>query len=302
MSTHELGLDILGAGHTTLGPRGRNILGEQARRKGEILGVDIKPWDNTDSYAAGDVVYHDHHYYRALHNVAAPFLSVLFDGEVPGKSLVWREISESQAYNQGPPILGARTKQTDVVFGMVDMAVVQRNLNELTPVTVEIARILLGTGLSTIGEAIAGAKQPWYKSDLPGDTARKNVQAHLQWHANNIASIKGVNEQTTAYKAGDDLKKYVGMAFVEANAVEEGAAWLEYAWNKMWDEIQTRLAAIPRAVGQAVAEVVKTAAGAAAGGIAAGFGVPSWLFWGGIGAVVLGVGYVAVRKKAWRYV
>jgi hypothetical protein len=183
------------------------------------------------------------------------------------------------------------------ILGMVDMNVVQRNLNDLNPVTVEIARILLGTGQDTIGRAILGAKQPWYKSDLPGDSARKDVQAHLQWHANNLASIKGVDEQTVGYKAGDDLKKYVARAFIEANAVEEGAAWLDAAWTAMWDEIQTKLAAIPRAVGQAAASVVKTAAGAAAGGIAEGFGVPPWLFWGGIGLAAVGIGYVVVKSK-----
>lgn len=286
---HTHGMDILGG--TTLGPRGRNtVLGALAERKGQMLGVSIKPWDNADSYLSGDVVYHDMRYYRALRDVSAPILSVLFDGEVPGKSDAWREISEQQAY-----------AQPTTVLGMVDMNVVQRNLNDLKPVTVEIARILLGTGTSTIAQAISGAKQPWYKSDLPGDSARKNVQAHLQWHADNLAKIKDVNEQTTGYTTGDDLKKYVGEAFVEANAVEEGAAWLADAWDKMWTEIQQKLAAIPRAIGQAAAEVIKTTAGAAAGGVAAGFGVPSWLFWGGIGAVALGVGYVAVKKKAWRY-
>jgi hypothetical protein len=274
-------MDILGASRTTLGPRGRNVM----------LGADVKPWDAADSYSAGDVVYHNQRYFRAQRDVSPPFLSMLFDGEVPGKSDAWREITEAQAYDKTPSI-----------FGMVDMQTVQRNMNDLNPVTVEIARVLLGTGQHVIEQAIEGAKQPWYKPDLPGDTARKNVQAHLQWHANNIASIKGVNEQTTGYKAGDDLKKYVTQAFIEANAVEEGATWLSDAWDKMWEEIQTKLAAIPRVAGHAVAEVVKTAAGAAAGGIAAGFGVPSWLFWGGIAVGVAGIGYIAVKSKTWRFV
>jgi hypothetical protein len=285
--THAHGLDILG-GRTTLGPRGRNtLLGadvEAALAKAEILGVSIKTWDNADSYATGDVVYHDTRYFRARRDVSAPWLSTIFEGDVPGKSDAWHEITEAQAYEHAPSI-----------FGMVDMNVVQRNLNDLTPVTVEIARILLGTGQNTIGKAISGAKQSWYKSDLPGDTARKNVQAHLQWHATNLASIKGVDEQTTAYKAGDDLKKYVEEAFVEANAVEEGAQWLSDAWDSMWSEIQAKLAAIPRAVGQAAASVVKTAAGAAAGGIAAGLGIPTWALYAGGAAVVAGTGYVIYK-------
>lgn len=284
MSHYQRGLDILGA--TTLGPRGRNMLlgWPEAQRKAEILGVDVKPWDNASSYASGDVVYNDHRYFRALRDVSPPLLPSIMNGEVPGSSDAWREITEAQAYAQPATVLG-----------MFDLNTVQRNMNALAPVTVEIARILLRTGQSTITQAIEGAKQPWYKSDLPGATARGNVRDHLAWHATNLASIRGVNEQTTAYAAGDDLKKWVTEAFVEANAVEEGAAWLDAAWNQMWDEIQAKLAAIPRAVGQAVASVVKTTAGAAGQGLAAGFGMPTWLFWTAAAATVGGLGYVAYK-------
>jgi hypothetical protein len=293
VSNYARGLDILGAGRTTLGPRGRNtLLGwPEAHRKAEILGASIQPWDNSVAYAAGAVIYDNHRYFRALRDVSPPFLPTLMDGDVPGTSDAWHEISEAQAYDPAATVLG-----------MFDLNTVQGNMNALSPVTVEIARILLGTGRSTISQALVGAKQPWYKSDLPGDSARKNVQAHLAWHANNIASIHGVDEQTTAYTAGDDLKKWVTEAFIEANAVEEGAAWLDAAWDQMWAEIQAKLAAIPRAIGQAAASVIKTAAGAAAEGAAAGFGIPTWLLYVGVGATVLGGGYVYWKVSAHPYV
>jgi hypothetical protein len=79
------GLDVIGA--TTLGPRGRNAL----------VGSGSTAWDNANSYSAGDVVYDRGHYYRALRDISPPFLASVFDGDVPGKSDAWREITQQQA-------------------------------------------------------------------------------------------------------------------------------------------------------------------------------------------------------------
>jgi len=140
------------------------------------------------------------------------------------------------------------------VLGMFDLQQVQRDLHGLT-VTVEIARILAKSGSDVIAQAIAGAQQPWYKSDLPGETERKNVQDHLQWHVATLGRITG--DPRSLYASADDLKKYVVMAFVDANAVEEGAAYLDAAWTAMWNEIQEKLRAMPKAMLKAAGNTVE---------------------------------------------
>jgi hypothetical protein len=300
MSTYKNGIDVLG--RTTLGPRGRNILGARTKQIMKILGVEVREWDNHNTYEVGDVVYYAQKYWRAAHRVEPPFFPALMDGEVPGHSDKWDMAAQST-------VLGARTKQSDRVFGggrsvneiyddtyfgMEDIAAKQRNMNDLKPVVLEIARILLKGGQEAIAGAITGAKQPWYKSDLPGDTARKNVQAHLQWHAQKLSMMMG-DPLTTIYDSGDDLKKWVMQAYIEGNAVEEGAAYLEAAWQAMWGEIETKLKAIPKWVGNAATSIVKEALKSAGEGAAEALGIPTWLLYTAGAAVVGAVGYVGYR-------
>ncbi len=175
------------------------------------------------------------------------------------------------AYSRGLDILGG-----SVVIGMFDIGNAQRNMNDLKPVTIEIARILLRGGQDAINGAINGAKQPWYKSDLPGETSRKEVAGKLQWHADNLTKFSA-SSPTMVYPSGDDLKKWVMQAYIEANAVEEGAAYLDDSWQKMWNEISSKLKAMPRAALSASGDVVETVTG-----------VPVWAWaLGGVGVVTL---------------
>ena len=156
----------------------------------------------------------------------------------------------------------------------------------MRPVIVEIARILLRAGLEAIGGAIATAKQPWYKVNLPGEKVRDTVLWKLRWHQDQLAKISG-NPQV-AYAAGDDLKNWTMRAYEEANAAEEGAAYLEKIWTEMWSEIQQKLAAMPRAALSAALSV-------ASGTTQAVTGVPLWV-WGAGAAALLGlVGYGAYK-------
>jgi hypothetical protein len=246
--------------------------------------MSARSWDNSQSYATGDYVYSDGKYYRALRPVSPPFLPSLMEGDAPGKSDAWREVLPQEAYGQ-------------TVLGMFDIADAQRNMNDLkAPLPVAVAQALLKGGQAAISGALAGAKQPWYKSDLPGDTSRKTVQGHLQWHADKLASTKG-DPLTTNYDPVSDLEQWTMRAFVEANAVEEGAAYIDGAWNSMWDEIQTKLAAIPRAVAQAAGSVAKGIVKTAAQGAAEGIGVPTWVFVTGGAALVGLVGYFYIRRR-----
>lgn len=174
-------------------------------------------------------------------------------------------------YSRGLDVLGG-----SVVIGMFDIGNAQRNMNDLKPVTIEIARILLQGGQDAINGAVSGAKQPWYKSDLPGDTNRKEVAGKLQWHASNLAKFSS-SSPAMVYPSGDDLKKWTMAAYIEANAVEEGAAYLEDSWQKMWSEISSKLKAMPRAALSTTGDVVETVTG-----------VPVWAWaLGGVGVVAL---------------
>lgn len=194
--------------------------------------------------------------------------------------------------------------KTDVVIGGYDIAAWRKQMNELKQVSILMAQVLVARGQEAIDGAIKASKQPWYKKDLPGETARNTVKGKLQWHADNLAKMapsawstyqqfqtdpdafKKAGAQLQAfYPSGADLEKWVMQAFVEANAAEEGAAYLAAAWSAMWREIGAAIAALP-------AEAAKAVKGMAAG-----------LKWGLIiGGSVLGVAaggaliYKAVKK------
>lgn len=170
----------------------------------------------------------------------------------------------------------------DTVLGAIDVAAYEHQMNALKQVPVSVARILVRSGSAAITNAIATAKQPWYKPNLPGETERNNVMWKLKWHDDALAKLTDGNAM---YGSGDDLKKWVLAAYLDANAAEEGAAWIAPMWTQMWTEIGAAIAALPKAI----AEKVNETAGAL-------LGMPIWVIvLSGIG--VLGVG-VAVYAKA----
>ena len=180
-----------------------------------------------------------------------------------------------------------------LVVGMEDIGKRQAEMNRLKNVPVAIAQVLLKYGQQAINKAIEGAKQPFYKFNLPGENARANVQGKLQWHANAISQL--LSTPDAMYASGDDLKKYVMQAFIEQNSVEEGAndptwskAWGD--WANMWEEVGRVLAKLPKAVAKAVGDL--------AGDIVKGVtGVPIW-GWAIIGAGVLGALGFLIYKLA----
>lgn len=165
------------------------------------------------------------------------------------------------AYLHGTDILGGD------VLGFVDIQAERARMNALKPVTVSVARALLHGGQVAINGAITDAKQPWYKVDLPGDTQRQKVLWKLKWHQDQLAPMAG--DPNRLYKPGEDLKTWAMQAFIEGNAVEEGARYLENAWQAMWAEIQVAIAAIPAQVRQALIS-------AASGTVEAVTGIPLW--------------------------
>ena len=179
-----------------------------------------------------------------------------------------------------------------------NIAQAQRNMNDLKPVTVEIARILLRSGWTTIKGAIELAEGKWRLGvypegqELPGKTARENVLGHLQWHMNTLASEYANAAPHTIYKHGSDLKKWTMQAYIEANAVEEGRASLEQSWEAMWVEIREQLRKIPIAV-------LAAAGSLAPGGVEGVTGVPpwGWLLGGVTVAAGLGYGYYRFVKR-----
>lgn len=168
----------------------------------------------------------------------------------------------------------------DEVLGMFDFNVEQRRMDSLQQFPETIAQSLLVAGQAAIDGAIAGAKQPWYRSDLTGATSRQGVQARLQQEAITVASL--VNTPNAPYPSPDTLKSAVLAAFREANAVSEGAAYLDTAWSKMWAEIGAKIAALPKQFADKISEAM-----------------PGYLKWGlgaGAGLLVLIGGFVAYKK------
>lgn len=89
----------------------------------------------------------------------------------------------------------------------------------LQTVSVGTARELLQAGQHAISSAQEGAKQPWYRPNLPGATSRADVAAHLQWHQEELSKE---TDENSIYLSGDDLKKWLLQAFSEWDAVDEG--------------------------------------------------------------------------------
>jgi hypothetical protein len=196
-------------------------------------------------------------------------------------------------------------KAGHVIVGAYDLGQARVQMDSIKQVPIGLAQILLRRGQAAINTALSNAKQPWYKFNLPGDTARKDVQGHLQWHADKLSSISG-DPKTTMYDPGADLKHWVLRAFVEQNASEEGAA--DATWSKAWSDYEDMWLEIGRYVATLPAKVVKAVAALPGQIFEAVTGVPSWIFWAG-GAVVvvlLGIGVwklapVATKVAAQRY-
>lgn len=150
------------------------------------------------------------------------------------------------AYSAGLDILGA---SADVIFGAFDIAEKQRQLNTLKKVPISVAAALLHGGEA----AIATARTLGTDKKLPGQTDRDNVFWKLQWHD---GALNKATDPNAIYPSGDDLKKWVMQAFIEANAAEEGSNYADAAWDDMWAEVARRLAALPKETLAAVQTVV----------------------------------------------
>lgn len=274
------------------------VLGARTKQSGYIIGDDDDEaffseivggpagWDNAETYAAGDVVYYNQRYWRAVREVKRPFLPVIMKGEVPGESDAWQEISPAQAY-PGSNVMGDVDDvlgELAEVLGMFDIGQAQRTMNSLKPVTVGIAKSLVRGGQRVIAVAQVVSKA----NALPDTNTLATTAGHLQWHADKLASLK---DDKAIYSSGDDAKKWTMQAFIESNAVEEGAAYLNEAWDAMWKEIATRLAELPKDVVQAVAKLPGAVFEAVTG-------IPSWAFYVGAAAVAGLVGYGAYRVLA----
>lgn len=179
----------------------------------------------------------------------------------------------------------------DSIIGLIDINQAQRQMDELTPVTVGVANSLMRGGMLAINGAIAGAERPsvtkamfGMSTTLPGDTDRKNVLGKLKWHQDNIAGLK---DQNALYPNFLDLKKWTMQAYIEGNAVETGAAYLDTAWSQMWAEIRAALAAIP-------AQVTKVLADQASAIVKAATGLPIWAWVAIAGGVLLLISGVVV--------
>jgi hypothetical protein len=140
---------------------------------------------------------------------------------------------------------------TDLV-GAYDIDKFAKKMAELKAVPVSVAQALLQGGQAVIAWAnqhavhvdmIPGAAVP-VPTVLPGQTGRDEVVSNLDRHA--VAITKLTFTPNTPYGDAHDLEKWVTQAFIEANAVDEGNAYIDQAWDQMWSDMESRLASLPK--------------------------------------------------------
>lgn len=140
------------------------------------------------------------------------------------------------------------------VLGYIDIAQSQRRMNELKTVTIGVAQALLTGGFEAIDGAIRTAKD----KKLPNLKTLDNARWKLIWHRDNLAKF---GDRNAPYKDANDLKKWVMQAFIEANAVEEGALYIDSAWTRMWNEISAEIAKLPQKVREEASKAVQNITG-----------------------------------------
>ncbi|SRR5579862_145318 len=193
------------------------------------------------------------------------------------------EFDEVRCVKYGPDgtCLEYRPIDLPVVMGVFDIAAEQKQMNTLKNVPVSAARELLKGGQAAIDEArsIAASK------NLPGGGQRDNVYYHLKWHENELASM--VLIPSSWYSGGEDLKKFVMMAFVEENAAEEGAGRAHDIWVQMWVDIGTAIAELPVEVAQGVSSAAQAVAQKVSSAVDTVETVSKWTIGIGIGLAAL---------------
>ncbi len=256
----------------------------------QVVGVAVLEWDNHHTYAPGEIVYFNQTHWRALRDVTPPFLPAFMDGDVPGKSDAWRQISPAEVY--GGNVVGdygenesdefdTEEGEYDMLIGLVDIGQAQIKMNGLKPVTVGIAKSLIRGGQTVMAVATEIATA----HELPDIQTLGTTSGHLKWHSDKLATLP---DDKAVYDSGDDAKKWAMQAFIEANAVETGAAWVDGAWTRMWNEIGAELAALPKQIVQAIARLPGQAFEAATG-------IPSWAFYVGAAVLVAGVAFLGYK-------
>lgn len=164
------------------------------------------------------------------------------------------------------------------VLGMFDIGAAQLKMNTLKPVTVGAAKALIHGGQ----QVISVAQEMSRASDLPDTNTLATTAGHLHWHQQKLAGLK---DDKAIYDSADDAKKWTMQAFIESNAVEEGAAYLDEAWSQMWTEIGQNLASVP-------SKVISYAGGVVSTAVKSVTGLPMWawslVIIGGVGLVGYG--------------
>ena len=148
-------------------------------------------------------------------------------------------------WESGPPVLGAPPRDTPLPaarrtggraawLGATDLNSATEKMNGVRVVSVAAARTMLETAQKIIDETIAAGKGGWFSRSLPGETARKNVKGHLDWHAQRLSRLANPQDR---YDAAEDLKKWVLQADIESNAIEDGRASRSRAMMEMFTRL-----------------------------------------------------------------
>lgn len=226
----------------------------------------ITDFSNEKMYLKGAVVRHLGGLWKANRTVDIPLLPFMMSGEVPGSSDAWTALAPVTVSGDAPDAF--------------DIAAETQKMNSLKQVPVSVAQVLLRNGQGAINHAMQSAKA----NNLPNQNTLSTNYYKLAWHQSELAKYAAT--PFALYPSADDLKKWVLEAFINSNATDVGAAWINDGLQKMWSEIRTAIAALPAAARAAVSSAIENITG-----------VPTWAFAVGGVAVVSLVGY-AVYKIA----
>lgn len=200
-------------------------------------------------------------------------------------------------------------------IGAFDISYWKKQMESLKAVPVGVAQALLARGQQAINYAILTAKAVDTAHSIsfgpaaalvqkfPRAARREEVQGKLRWHTENLAKVspsvwaiysgytngdkeafkKAAAQISSIYGSGEDLKKWVMEAFIEANAAEEGGAAIAKAWEAMWTEIAAALAALPKLIADQAGKVITSVAW-----------YLKWTYWLAIAGGVLALGLLGL--------
>jgi hypothetical protein len=207
-------------------------------------------FDNTQSYAPGEIATYWGNYWQATRQVDPPIIPWLQSGDVPGESDAWKSAPA------GSVILGDAG---------IDMNALIKFLKSMDPMTKAQAIGALTVGENAVKEAISvGTQSHLVVGPLLGPGAVNRVASigsALSGVRNNLSATSLADTDVIAADIANSIRSGVERAIVEYNGVMEGDATLQNARSQFYQDAYDNLKALPTAVGKAVGSAISSVVG-----------------------------------------